>query len=98
MRPRRVPKYRCYKPKNLGLVVIDGKQIYLGPYGTPESFAEYNRVIQEPLVAPPAAPAPSAPDPSPTINQMFVAYWAHAEQHYRNPDGSPGGELGNMKY
>ena len=44
---RRIPKYRCYKPKNLGLVVIDGKQHYLGRYGSPESVAEYNRLIQE---------------------------------------------------
>jgi hypothetical protein len=32
-RPR-IPTYRRYKPKNLGLVVIDGKQHYLGKYGT----------------------------------------------------------------
>ncbi len=43
---RRIPKYRCFKPKNLGLVVIDGRQHYLGPYGSPESVAEYNRLIQ----------------------------------------------------
>ena len=29
MRPR-IPAYRRYNPKNLGLVVIDGKQHYLG--------------------------------------------------------------------
>lgn len=43
---RRIPSYRHYKPKNLGLVVIDGKYHYLGKYGTPESFAEYNRLKQ----------------------------------------------------
>lgn len=47
MRRPRIPKYRCYRPKNLGLVVIDGKQRYLGPYGSPESVAEYNRLIRE---------------------------------------------------
>ena len=31
---RRIPKYRHYKPKDLGLVVIDGRQHYLGRYGT----------------------------------------------------------------
>ena len=44
---RRIPTYRCYKPKNLGLVVIDGRQYYLGPYGSPESLAEYERLLQE---------------------------------------------------
>jgi hypothetical protein len=32
---RRIPRYRCFKPKNLGLVVIDGKQHDLGRYGSP---------------------------------------------------------------
>ena len=27
MRPPRIPRYRCYKPKNLGLVVLNGKQV-----------------------------------------------------------------------
>ena len=43
----RVPTYRRFKPKNLGLVVIDGRQHYLGPYGSPGSVAEYDRLIQE---------------------------------------------------
>src|SRR3954447_14461387 len=98
MRPRRVPSYRCYKPKNLGLVVIDGRQIYLGAYGTPESIAEYNRVVQEYLAGAPAKPSPATLESAPTINQMIVAYWAHAQEHYRAPDGSSGGELANMKY
>ncbi len=44
---RPVLPYRRYKLKNLGLVVIDGKQHHLGSYGTPESPAEYNRIVQE---------------------------------------------------
>jgi carbohydrate-binding DOMON domain-containing protein len=43
----RIPSYRCCKPKNLGLVVIDGKQHDFSPSGSPESVAEYNRLIQE---------------------------------------------------
>jgi hypothetical protein len=42
MTRRRIPKYRRYKPKNLGLVVINGRQHYLGAYGSPESVAEYS--------------------------------------------------------
>jgi len=29
---RRIPKYRHYKPKNLGVVRLDGKDVYLGKY------------------------------------------------------------------
>ena len=43
----RIPKYRHYKPKNLGLVVLNGRQIYLGEYGSPESWAEYHRLVKE---------------------------------------------------
>ena len=42
-----IPKYRCFKPKNLGLVVIGGKQHYLGKHGTSASVADYNRLVQE---------------------------------------------------
>jgi hypothetical protein len=44
---RRIPGYRCFKPRNLCLVVIDGRQHYLGRYGSPESVAEYHRLVQE---------------------------------------------------
>ena len=44
---RRIPSYRHFKPKNIGLVVIDGHQHYLGKYGSTESIAKYNRLLQE---------------------------------------------------
>ena len=59
---RRIPKYRRFKPKNLGLVVIDGKQHYLGRYGSPESVAEYNRLIQEWLAREPLTRTEPGPD------------------------------------
>ncbi len=45
--PRRVPRYRHYKPKNLGVVRIDGKDQYLGRYDSPESREKYHRLIAE---------------------------------------------------
>ena len=45
-RPR-TPKYRHYRPKNLAVVRIDGKDHYLGRYGTPESHAKYRRLLAE---------------------------------------------------
>src|SRR4051812_25929803 len=100
---RRIPSYRCFKPKNLGLVVIEGKQHYLGRYGTPESLAEYNRLIQEWLTrlgnsaesrGEPASPTCTD---DPTVNELIVAFWSHAEHHYRAPDGRPTGEQDNFK-
>jgi integrase len=99
MARRKVPSYRLFKPKNLGLVVLDGHQHYLGKYGSPESLAEYNRLIQEWLshsVGMPTTPTPDSA--SLTIDELLVAFWdGHATRHYRHPDGSPTGELANFR-
>src|SRR5262245_51744778 len=98
MTRRRVPSYRHYKPKNLGLVVLGGKYCYLGKYGTPESLAEYHRLVQEWLANNRALPAPPAESPGPTVNELLLAFWRHAEEHYRHPDGTPTGELDNLRH
>jgi integrase len=97
MRRHRIPSYRCYKPKNLGLVVIDGHYHYLGKYGTPESLAEYNRLIQEWLANGHAGPGGKDRLPELTVSALILAFWRHAEQHYRHPDGTPTGELSNLR-
>ncbi len=108
MTRRRIPAYRRYKPKNLGLVVLDGKQHYLGKYGTPESIAEYNRLVQEWLteeatVPPPPPPGkPGSADPvddadSPLVNEVIVAFLEYAKGHYVRPDGTPSGEFENLR-
>ena len=43
----RVPSYRHYRPKGLGVVRLDGRDIYLGPHGSEESVERYNRLIAE---------------------------------------------------
>jgi hypothetical protein len=43
----RVPKYRRYRPKNLAVVRLDGRDVYLGPYDSPESHEKYRRVVAE---------------------------------------------------
>ena len=41
---RKPPKCRHFKPKKLGGVRLDGRDIYLGPYGSPESWKLDNLV------------------------------------------------------
>src|SRR4051812_9365297 len=96
---RRIPRYRCFKPKDLGLVVIDGKQHYLGRYGSPESVAAYNRLIQEWLAREPLPRTEPGPGDAPlTIAELILAFWTRpAEQHYRRADGTPTGELANYR-
>lgn len=41
------PKYRHYRPKNLGVVRLNGRDFYLGEYGSPESYERYHRLVAE---------------------------------------------------
>ena len=41
------PKYRHYKPKGLAVVRVDGRDVYLGRYESPESWEKYYRVLAE---------------------------------------------------
>jgi len=41
------PAYRHYRPKNLAVVRIDGKDHYLGPYGSEASYERYHRLIAD---------------------------------------------------
>jgi hypothetical protein len=97
--PRRIPKYRCYKPKNVGLVVINGTQYYLGKFGSPESVAEYNRLIQEWLTHGASLPAPMpSGNLDRTVNELIHSFLSgHAEVHYRHVDGTPTGEMVNFR-
>ena len=47
MQPPRIPKYRHQKSRNLAVVRIAGKDIYLGKYNSPESHEKYHRLVEE---------------------------------------------------
>ncbi len=69
--------------------IINGRTHYLGVYGSPESYAEYERLISQ-WRAVEACRDPAVPRPGSivTINNLAAAFWVHAEKHYRRPDGS----------
>jgi integrase len=100
--PARLPKYRHYKPKNLGVVRIDGRDIYLGKYGTPESWERYHRALAE-WHASGVIPTPKTTqdDPAkaegPTVNELILSFWRHSKTYYRRADGTPTGELDNLR-
>ena len=85
----RVPSYRCKKiqGRNYGCVSLpDGmggrRHILLGKSGTKVSRAEYARVIAEWEAA--DRRSPKAEDVGDlTINELILAYWPYAKQHYR---------------
>ena len=83
--PRRtphVPSYRLHKPSGRAVVTTAGRDLYLGAYGTPESHAEYDRVIGEWLAAGGSGHGidsrrRSRCNDAITITELIAAYWKH---------------------
>jgi hypothetical protein len=46
-RPRKIPSYGRHKASGQATVCINGHDVYLVKYGTPESYEKYNRLIAE---------------------------------------------------
>ena len=91
-RPRSpVPRYTLHKSSGQARVCFGGREIYLGVYGSPESRAEYARIVAELQAGSPAEVAP--PACGPVVDEVVLAFWKHAEQHYRRPDDTPTNEL-----
>lgn len=95
-----IPSYRLHKPKGLAVVRLNGRDIYLGRYGTPESRTAYERVIAEWLangkqLAPQRGEAFAASS-AVTVNELILAYIEHAKRYYVK-NGEPTGELHNVK-
>ena len=92
----RTPSYCHHKGSGQAVVRIDGKDRYLGKFGSEESRREYDRLIAEWLAAGRRLPAGTAGDGL-TINELLLSYWRWAEKTYRDGDGAPTRELDNLK-
>ncbi|WP_152053069.1 hypothetical protein [Tautonia marina] len=97
-RNNRPTSYHLHKARKCAVVTIDGRGYYLGPFGSPESQERYARLIaqwradqrhQRPS-------GPVRPDPSLSIEELMLAYWAHVEQYYVK-DGRPTSEQDNIR-
>jgi len=90
-RPRtKRPAYRHYKPKNLAVVRIEGKDHYLGTFGSDASYERYHRLLAERFAqsAPQPLPAVSdVPSPAPlTVSELVWKYWTFARAYYQKND------------
>ncbi len=90
-----VPTYRLHSPSGTARCWLNGAWVTLGKYDSPESRAEYARLLAELVVAPVpsavATPATRAKDI--TVNELLLGFWQFADGHYRRADGSPTNEL-----
>lgn len=85
----RTPSYRLHKPCSQAVVILDGKDLYLGRHSSPESWAEFDRMVAEWLCKGRRLPALASPSGSDlTVNEMLLAYLRHAEAYYVKATGS----------
>jgi integrase len=97
-RPKQsLPTYRHHKPTHTGRCWVGGRWVSLGRYNSPQSRAEFARIVAELAAAPVPATSPvptvAAGATDVTVNELILACWRHAEGHYRRTDGSPTNEL-----
>jgi hypothetical protein len=82
-----VPQYRHYRPKDLAVVRLNGRDHYLGKYGSETSREKYRQLIADFLSATPA-PAVASPARNPgvelTVEKLASAYFdSHVSSYLR---------------
>jgi integrase len=101
----RTPSLRRHKPSSLGVVTLNGKDHYLGPWPAhckkpPEAVRlAYDRLIAE-WLAPGRQVRPEPAEDKAgalSVNEVMLAFICHAEQHYRREDGTHTSELREFK-
>ncbi len=92
----RTPSYCLHKATRQAVVRIDGKDYYLGKHGSPESQAEYDRLIAE-WLGNGRRLAPLTTGDGQTVAELALSYWRWAEGYYRNEHGEPSMELENVR-
>lgn len=96
-----LPKYRHYKPKDLAVVRIDGREHYLGRYNSPGSWERYHRLLAEHAVnqsvTPPANQGASTASYDLTVSELILEYWGHVQDYYRK-NGRPTSQVEQIKH
>jgi integrase len=95
----RPPTYRLHKARNCAVVTIDGRNHYLGGFGSAESHEKYARLIAEwrgngkHLL--PTKPVRPTMRPM-TIDALILAYFRHVQTYYVKDD-LPTSEQDNIR-
>ncbi len=86
------PSYLLHQPTGKARVRIDGKDHYLGPYGSDESRIEYGKLIAKLAGGVPidpiadskrgSLPRNESDDPGPSVGEICLVFLKHAETHY----------------
>ncbi len=82
----RTPNYRRHRASGQGIVTLNGRDFYLGPFGSKASRNEYDRLIAEWLNA--GRNIPTEPNET-TITQLTQRFREHAQVYYADSEGNP---------
>lgn len=86
----RIPRLTKHRATGQAVVRLNGKDHYLGKYGSAAAKRKYNQLISEWLAG--GRQLPVANDAGPTVNDIILAYWRRCKEYYRNRNGEPTGE------
>ena len=68
-----VPSYRLHKASGQARTIVNGRHIYLGKYGSPESRQQYARILAE-AALPAGTPSPDRSDSQRLlVSELLVA-------------------------
>jgi integrase len=99
--PNPLPKYRHYKPKNLAVVRIDGRDHYLGAYNSPGSWEKYHRLLAENAikgrVTPMAKHEVKSCSVELTVSELILEYWGYVQDYYRK-NGEPTSQVEQIRH
>ena len=102
-RPISIPKLTHHKASGKAVVRLSGVDVYCGLFGTSEAENAYDRAISEWLARGRAQDmhrvtlGGAEESPGLSVNELLLAFWKHAEQHYRRPDGTPTNEINEYR-
>jgi hypothetical protein len=84
---QRVPSYQCHHSRQ-AIVTLQGRDFYLGKFGSLESRAKYDRLIAEYLACGRVAPVDHEElDDAPSVAEQMLPYLRHCEEYDRLSDG-----------
>lgn len=104
-RSMRVPTYGLHKASGQARVLLNGKHVYLGPYGSDESKQRYARLLAERFLDPSRngggdgqdeEGSCGAPPDDLTIEELIARYVLYTESYYVK-DGRPARETLNIR-
>lgn len=88
-----LPSYLLHKKSGQARVRLNGRDVYLGPYGSEESRIRYAEIVSSAVGGVPVDPiSPRASradprgsreaDPGPTVGEVCLVFLQHAKSHY----------------